>query len=209
MPRKTNAFEISLPVFHRALMRWYEAYGRRGLPWRNTQDAYHIYVSEIMLQQTQVKTVLERYYTPFLEQFPTLASLANAKPESVMKAWGRVGGMIPVRELHKAARLCKSHLPSAVEELIRLPGIGRNTAHAVACFGFGAPVPVMEANVKRVLHRVFALRRSDDATLWRCAGELLDKKNSFDYNQAMMDVGALLCTKSKPQCGACPLKCVV
>jgi A/G-specific adenine glycosylase len=205
MPRKTNAFQDNLPLFHRALARWYALHGRRGLPWRNTRDPYHIYISEIMLQQTQVKTVLERYYAPFLRQFPTLAALAASKPESVTKAWEGLGYYNRAANLHRAARECGSTLPSQLEALMDLPGIGRNTAHAVACFGFGAAVPVMEANVKRVLHRVFALRKADDATLWRKAAELLDTSNAFDYNQAMMDVGALVCTKTKPQCGLCPL----
>jgi len=205
MPANTNAFRSKLPAFHRSLHRWYQTHGRRDLPWRNTRDPYAIYVSEIMLQQTQVKTVLERYYSPFLKRFPTLAALARASSQHVMKAWEGLGYYTRARNLHAAAQQCRGALPSTAEGLMGLPGIGRNTAHAIACFAFGAEVPVMEANVKRVLHRVFALKKADDKTLWEKARQLLDSKNPFDYNQAMMDIGAMVCTKRNPRCDVCPL----
>lgn len=208
MPDKTNDFKTRLTRVHRAISRWYQAHGRRHLPWRNTRDPYAVYVSEIMLQQTQVRTVLERYYTPFLRRFPTLASLAKAKEQEVMKLWEGLGYYTRATNLHKAAQQCGGILPQTVEGLIQLPGIGRNTAHAIACFAFGASESVMEANVRRVLCRVFALRKADDKVLWQKARQVLDTENAFDYNQAMMDIGALVCTKRNPQCGECPLSLI-
>ncbi len=205
MPRKTNDFKADLPFVHRALHEWYATAGRRDLPWRNTQDPYAVYISEIMLQQTQVKTVLERFYHPFLAQFPTLAALAAAPSQHVMKAWEGLGYYTRARNLHAAAQQCAPTLPDSPEALRALPGRGRNTANAVACFGFKHAVPVMEANVKRIIARLYALTTLDEKTLWHHAEALLDRKNPFDYNQAMMDIGALVCTKRNPRCGECPL----
>ena len=157
-----------------------------------------------MLQQTQVQTVLVRFYQPFLEKFPTLKALAKASEKEVLSAWQGLGYYNRALNLHKAAKQCGSALPETIEELIALPGIGRNTAHAIAAFAYHQPAPVMEANVKRVLCRIFALKAPNDAELWQRAGELLDKKNPFDYNQAMMDIGATVCTKRAPKCGECP-----
>lgn len=190
---------------HHALYHWYTSHGRHSLPWRTTRDPYHIYLSEIMLQQTQVKTVLERFYFPFLEQFPTLQALADAPLEKVLKSWEGMGYYSRARNLHKAAQTAAPTLPSSVEGLLALPGVGRNTAHAVAAFAFGKAVPVMEANVKRVLCRFFAIEKPTDTQLWEAAFVLLDKEQPFDYNQAMMDIGATVCTKSSPKCCKCPL----
>lgn len=190
--------------FHRRLHAWYAAHGRRELPWRATSDAYAIYVSEIMLQQTQVKTVHERYYFQFLKRFPTLAQLAAAKREEVLKAWQGLGYYNRAVHLYEAARACNGALPQTVDGLLALPGIGRNTAHAVAAFAYRRPVAVMEANVRRVVSRIFALKTPDADTLWQKAAALLDEKNPFDYNQAMMDIGAMVCTKHAPKCGECP-----
>jgi len=193
-----------LAGFHRRLHRWYGAHGRAHLPWRNTSDPYAIYLSEVMLQQTQVKTVLERFYEPFLARFPTIAALAKASQDDVLKAWQGLGYYSRARNLHAAAKAARSGLPQDVEGLLALPGIGRNTAHAVAAFAYRSPVPVMEANVKRVLCRIFAFTAPTDAQLWEAAHALLNTKNPFDYNQAMMDIGAMLCKKTAPDCPACP-----
>lgn len=190
---------------HKAIDAWYRAHGRHHLPWRLTDDAYPIWLSEVMLQQTQVKTVLERFYYPFLKKFPTLAALARAERTDVMKAWEGLGYYNRAANLHETAKRSAAGLPRSVEELVALPGIGRNTAHAVAAFAYRQAVPVMEANVKRVLHRVFALESAAPDMLWEKAWALLDRKNPFDYNQAMMDVGATVCTKRVPACGICPL----
>ena len=190
--------------FHARLHHWYDAHGRKALPWRTTDDAYAIYISETMLQQTQVKTVLERFYHPFLTRFPTLKSLAKADSEDVLRAWQGLGYYSRALNLHKAAQQSGGTLPRSVEELIKLPGIGRNTAHAIAAFAYRLPVPVMEANLKRVLCRIFALSVPNDAQLWEHAHSLLDSDEPFDYNQAMMDIGAMVCIKRAPDCPACP-----
>lgn len=204
----------SLPLFHKKLAAWYKKHGRRHLPWRNTKDPYAIWVSEVMLQQTQVKTVLERFYTPFLQQFPSILTLADASPDAVMKAWEGLGYYTRARNLQKAtqalvmrqpkASISAPLLPNTCDDLLSLPGIGRNTAHAILAFAFQQPVAVMEANVKRVLCRIFALQNPDNAQLWSLAHRLLNTKAPFDYNQAMMDLGAMICTKSNPQCQICP-----
>ncbi len=191
---------------HETLLNWYAKHGRRDLPWRNTDDPYRIWVSEIMLQQTQVKTVLERFYRPFLERFPTLAALAEAPLDDVLKQWEGLGYYTRAKNLHRAARMCAPFLPDTVEGLRRLPGVGRSTAHAVAAFAYGTPVPVLDANVKRILYRFFARRNADEKTLWRLAEKLFDAAHPFEYNQAMMDIGATVCTPKSPRCGDCPLQ---
>ena len=194
-----------LPQAQRTLIAWYKKYGRRDLPWRNTCDPYAIYLSEIMLQQTQVATVLTRYYQPFLTQFPTLNALARAPAQKVMKAWEGLGYYTRAAHLYKAAKLCQGTLPHTAEALMALPGIGKNTANAIACFAYGAAVPVMEANVKRVIYRLCGWKQASDSELWDMAETLLNKKHPFEHNQALMDIGALVCTKTRPHCGACPL----
>ncbi len=194
----------NLTAFHRALHAWYALHGRKDLPWRNTSDPYAIYISEIMLQQTQVETVRTRFYAPFLARFPTLKSLAEAEEQDVLKAWQGLGYYTRAQNLRRAAIASGGALPAAVESLLALPGIGRNTAHAVAAFAYRLPVPVMEANVKRVLHRIFALEQATDALLWEKAEALLDVENPYDYNQAMMDIGATICTPRAPKCLLCP-----
>jgi A/G-specific adenine glycosylase len=191
---------------HAALYRWYEDHGRHDLPWRNTDDPYRIWVSEIMLQQTQVKTVLERFYFPFLEAFPTLQDLADARVDDVLKRWEGLGYYTRARNLHKAAQMAAPRFPQTVEELKRLPGIGQSTAHAVAAFAYHTPVPIMDANVKRILFRVFGFKKATDKQLWEMAHRLFDEERPFDYNQAMMDVGATLCLPKKCGCPLCPFQ---
>ena len=210
---------------HQNIQHWYQIHGRLDLPWRTTTDPYHIYLSEVMLQQTQVKTVLERYYFPFLEKFPTLKALGDAPLDEVLKMWEGLGYYNRAKHLHKTAEILSQGqtqeqtrgqtqgqtrgsaptLPSEIEELVKLPGIGKNTAHAVATFAYKKPVPIMEANVKRILCRLHKLTTPTDKKLWEIAYDLVDKKNPFDYNQAMMDIGATLCTPKNPQCELCPL----
>lgn len=187
---------------HTAIRKWYAAHGRKDLPWRNTKDPYHIYVSEIMLQQTQVSTVLTRYYFPFLAKFPTIAALAKAPEVEVLKAWEGLGYYQRARNMHKAAKMAAPKLPNTLEGLLLLPGIGQNTAHAILAFAHHKPVPVLEANVKRVIARFFAVPQAD----WKLAEQLLDRDRPFIYNQAMMDIGATICTPQKPKCGECPLR---
>ncbi len=192
---------------HKNIQSWYQTHGRVDLPWRTTNDPYHIYLSEVMLQQTQVKTVLERYYFPFLEKFPTLKTLGNASLDDVLKMWEGLGYYNRAKNLHKTATLV-NELPKDIDELIKLPGIGRNTAHAVAAFAFREPVPIMEANVKRILCRLNKLKTPKDKELWDIAHKLVDKVNPFDYNQAMMDIGATICSPKNPKCEICPLTAI-
>ena len=189
---------------HKSIQRWYRKHGRLDLPWRTTDDPYHIYLAEVMLQQTQVKTVLERYYFPFLERFPTLRSLGDAALDDVLKMWEGLGYYNRAKNLHKTATLVKT-LPNEINELMKLPGIGKNTAHAIATFAFNQPVPVMEANVKRILCRLHRLKTPNDKQLWEVAYQTVNKENPFDYNQAMMDIGATICLPKNPKCQLCPL----
>ena len=207
---------------HQKIQDWYQKHGRHDLPWRMTDDPYAIWLSEVMLQQTQVGTVLERFYFPFLRRFPTLEALAEAPLDDVLKMWEGLGYYNRAKNLHKTAQIVvetyrkerpsgQTHrsvpmLPCDIEALMKLPGIGKNTAHAVAAFAFRQPVPVMEANVKRILCRLHKLESPADKTLWERAYDLVDKKHPFDYNQAMMDIGATLCTSTNPQCGICLLQ---
>ncbi|MDD2949520.1 MAG: A/G-specific adenine glycosylase [Sulfuricurvum sp.] len=191
---------------HTTLLQWYEDYGRHDLPWRTNPDPYAIYISEIMLQQTQVKTVLERFYSPFLERFPTLNDLAEADLDDVLKMWEGLGYYTRARNLHAAARQCNGKLPNNAQDLLKLPGIGQSTAHAIAAFAYCEPLPIMDANVKRILHRYYALTERNDKKLWEYAYKLFDAAHPFEYNQAMMDIGATICLAKKPLCGFCPLE---
>lgn len=187
-----------------SLFHWYEKNGRHDLPWRCSDDPYQIYLSEIMLQQTQVKTVLDRFYFPFLERFPTLMDVANSELDDVLKKWEGLGYYTRARNLHNAARQCSGVLPTNAHDLMQLSGIGRSTAHAIAAFAYHEPLPILDANVKRILHRYFALQERDEKKLWEYAYTLFDPKHPFEYNQAMMDVGALICLPKKPLCESCP-----
>lgn len=195
------------------ILHWYEKHGRANLPWRNLSREnapYGVYVSEIMLQQTQVKRVLESYYTPFMRAFPTLDSLANAQEESLLKLWEGLGYYTRVRNMQKSARICcekfNNALPHTYAELISLPGIGAYTAGAILCFGFGQSVSFVDGNIRRVLCRIFALSSPTQKSLEELAWILLEPKYSFDYNQALLDIGAMICTPKSPSCLICPVR---
>ncbi|MDP1783906.1 MAG: A/G-specific adenine glycosylase [Sulfuricurvum sp.] len=191
---------------HRSLYQWYTIHGRHDLPWRTTRDPYKIYLSEIMLQQTQVKTVLQRFYAPFLERFPTLADVAQSDIDDVLKMWEGLGYYTRARNLHSAAQQCDGILPKSAFDLLKLPGIGRSTAHAVSAFAYKEPLPILDANVKRILHRYFAIEERDEKQLWKAAYDLFDSDHPFEYNQAMMDIGSLVCLSKKPLCELCPFE---
>lgn len=157
-----------------------------------------------MLQQTQVKTVLERFYFPFLEAFPTMEDLARASLDDVLKKWEGLGYYTRARNLHTAARQCNGKLPETAHDLMQLSGIGRSTAHAIAAFAYKEPLPILDANVKRILHRFYALKERDEKKLWEYAYTLFDPEHPFEFNQAMMDVGATICLAKKPLCTLCP-----
>ena len=171
-----------------------------------TKSAYEIYLSEIMLQQTQVKTVLERFYFPFLKKFPTFQDVANAPVDDVLKAWEGLGYYTRARNLHKTAQLTNGILPNSAQELETLSGIGKSTAHAVACFAFDEPLPILDANVKRILYRFFAIKKCNNKDLWEKAYALFDTNNAYIYNQSMMDIGSTICTHKNPNCDMCPFE---
>lgn len=201
----------STQAFTRKLLRWYGQHAR-DLPWRRTRDPYRVIVSEFMLQQTQVSRVSE-FYPRFLKRFPTIARLAQARPKAVREAWDGLGYYARARNLHKLAREVSGtgyRVPADPEELIKLPGVGRYTAGAVACFAYEKPVPAVDTNVKRVLQRVFgnAERGMRNAELWQLASSLVPKtgKRAWKFNQALMELGALVCTARSPKCPKCPVR---
>jgi len=187
------------------ILAWYKTYGRHDLPWRNTENIYHIYLSEIMLQQTQVNRVRDEYYPQFLSKFPTLKALANAQEEEVLAAWSGLGYYSRARNLHATAKLCPDALPQSYEELLKLPGIGSYTASAIAAFGYHHNVVVLDTNIKRVIKRFYALLNPNDKSLTQAAQKILNDKEPRAHNLALMDLGSLLCTPKNPQCSICPL----
>ena len=210
---KAVATPEKIRAFQRPLLRWLRRYGR-NLPWRRTRDPYAILVSEFMLQQTQVATVIP-YYDEWLRRFPDFASLARASENDVLRAWQGLGYYARARNLHATAKAVvhrrRGRFPRSIEQMQKLPGIGKYTAHAVASFAFNQSVPIVEANTARVLTRLFNLRKAIDSvagrtTLWEHAASLLSKSNARIYNSALMDLGALVCIPRKPNCGICPVK---
>ena len=200
------------------VVRWQKEHGRNHLPWQNTRDPYRVWLSEIMLQQTQVVTVLD-YYERFLQRFPDVAALAAAAQEDVLALWSGLGYYSRARNLHKCAQQVMSQFggqfPRTVEALSSLPGIGRSTAGAIASFCFAERAAILDANVRRVLTRVLgfdedlAVARNERA-LWALADQLLptqDLQNAMPrYTQGMMDLGAVICTPKSPACLLCPLQ---
>lgn len=200
------------PELQRSLLAWYRRY-RRDLPWRRTRDPYAIWVSEIMLQQTQVNTVIP-YYEKFLRQFPTVTQLALAEEEAVLAQWSGLGYYRRAKFLHRGARYVREQLngkiPQEPEALKKIPGIGNYTAGAIASIAFDRPAPLVDGNVVRVLSRLFALKgHARDLGLqrriWELAQDLVPRKYAGDFNQGLMELGATLCRVSLPDCGACPL----
>jgi len=198
--------------FTRKLLAWYKRNGR-DLPWRSTRNPYAILVSEFMLQQTQVSRVLE-YFPRFMARFPTIERLAGARAKAVMEEWDGLGYYARARNLHKLARVVSTthagRISDKPEELQQLPGVGRYTAGAVACFAFEKPVPTVDTNVRRVLARAFGKseRGTRNAELWDLASRILPKdgKRAWRFNQALMELGALVCTARKPKCPECPVR---
>jgi A/G-specific adenine glycosylase len=189
--------------FRRALLRWFDC-KRRPLPWRADRDPYHIWISEVMLQQTRVAVVRERY-PDFLARFPDLQSLAGAKLADVLAAWSGLGYYQRARALHAAARELVENggaFPRTLAALAALPGIGRYTAAAIASIAFDEPCAVVDGNVERVLGRLFRGRNGDT---WRVAADLLHLRRPGDFNQAMMELGATVCLPQAPLCSACPV----
>ncbi len=195
------------------LLPWFESYGRRGLPWQRDTTPYRIWVSEVMLQQTQVETVIP-YFTRFVAQFRDVATLAAASEDEVLALWSGLGYYARGRNLHRAAaEIVSRHggvLPETLDGLMTLPGIGRSTAGAILALAHGQRQPILDGNVKRVLSRVFAVRDApgsaeSTARLWALADTCTPDTCVAEYTQAIMDLGATLCTRSRPDCGRCPL----
>ena len=200
--------------FTRKLLAWYRR-AARDLPWRRTRDPYRVLVSEFMLQQTQVSRVAE-YYPRFLARFPDLETLASARPRAVREAWEGLGYYARARNLHALAKdVTRRHdgtLPDAPEELVKLPGVGPYTAGAVASFAYEKPVPAVDTNVARVIRRVFlgdhGKLKTDNGRLRRLAAALVPKngKRAWRFNQAIMELGAVICVARKPKCPECPVR---
>jgi A/G-specific adenine glycosylase len=197
-----------LGSFRQTLLGWYDQH-RRDLPWRKTKDPYHIWLSEIMLQQTRVAAVLD-HYRIFLERFPTVQALADASEDAVLAAWSGLGYYRRARMLHKCAQEIVEQydgkFPSSSEALFALPGIGRYTAAAVASIAFAEPVAVVDGNVERVLQRLLCVDLTKVKTCWAHAEALLDRSRPGDFNQAMMELGATVCLPRGPRCGVCAVR---
>jgi A/G-specific adenine glycosylase len=205
--RKLLAFSDSMKAaFRRRLLAWYDEHAR-DLPWRESRDPYRVWLSEIMLQQTRVAAVIAHYHE-FLRRFPTVEKLAAARASSVLAAWSGLGYYRRARMLHAAAKVVArdygGKFPETMEGLRELPGIGRYTAAAIASIAFGEPVAVVDGNVERVLHRLSGKRLAGEQ-LWEAAGGLLDRGRPGDFNQAMMELGATVCTPRAPACLMCPV----
>jgi A/G-specific adenine glycosylase len=215
LPLAEQVADDQIAAFHGGLLAWYAAH-RRDLPWRQTRDPYAILLSEMMLQQTQVPRVLPRYRA-WLERFPTPAALAAAPTADVLREWSGLGYNSRAVRLQQVARHVVAHnggrMPETVEELLALPGIGAYTARAIACFAYERDVPVLDTNVKRVLHRVLAGPEVPRALLaerelWALAERAVPAGRGYDWHQGLMDFGSQVCTARRPACLVCPLRSI-
>lgn len=193
-------------LWRKRLLSWYD-HNRRDLPWRRDRDPYRVWLSEIMLQQTRVSAVID-HYRRFLQRFPTVRKLASARESSVLAAWSGLGYYRRARMMHTAAKaIVKQHrgkFPGTIHELRALPGIGRYTSAAIASIVFNAPAAVVDGNVERVLGRVFGAGLAGEP-LWQTAEALLTRRRPGDFNQAMMELGAIVCLPRQPRCSICPV----
>jgi A/G-specific adenine glycosylase len=200
--------------FSNRLLNWFDENGRKHLPWQQDTTQYRVWISEIMLQQTQVATVIP-YYEKFTRSFPSIEMLAQASEDAVLHHWTGLGYYARARNLHKTARQIVGHhsgqLPLTVDELATLPGIGKSTAGAIVAICTDTKATILDGNVKRVLSRYFAIggwpaTRTTAQALWEVAEQLTPERRVADYTQAIMDLGATLCTRSSPDCGHCPFE---
>ncbi|NVK54244.1 MAG: A/G-specific adenine glycosylase [Alteromonadaceae bacterium] len=200
--------------FSDRVLKWFDTNGRKHLPWQQQISAYRVWVSEIMLQQTQVTTVIG-YFERFMQRFPDVVTLANAPQDDVLHLWTGLGYYARARNLHKAAQHIATEyngeFPQTLEQVMALPGIGRSTAGAILSIACGQSHPILDGNVKRVLARYYAVagwpgKRAVEDTLWQHATANTPATRTNHYTQAMMDLGAMICTRSKPACDQCPLQ---
>jgi A/G-specific adenine glycosylase len=204
----------SIPAFAQKIITWFNKHGRKDLPWQHRPSPYRVWVSEIMLQQTQVTTVIP-YFEKFMAKFPDCRALAQASLDEVLHLWTGLGYYARARNLHKAANIIlqdfQGEFPSRFEDVVNLPGIGRSTAGAILAFSKHQSFPILDGNVKRVLSRVFAVagfsgNKQVEDQLWKISEEVTPQKNIHLYTQAIMDLGATLCTRARPNCAECPLQ---
>lgn len=195
-------------------MQWFDIHGRKNLPWQDNKTAYRVWVSEIMLQQTQVKTVIP-YYLRFMAHYCDIKRLANAEQDEVLHLWTGLGYYARARNLHKTAKIIQDdhagHFPESSIELQQLPGIGRSTAGAILSFAYDQHEPILDGNVKRILCRYYQVegwsgQSKVQKELWILINAITPQKRCADFNQALMDLGSSLCSRSKPQCEQCPLQ---
>ena len=211
MGRKIKAIDSAW--FQQSIVQWYEKHGRKNLPWQKQRNPYRVWLSEIMLQQTQVKTVIP-YYERFTERFPDVQALANAHEDEVLSLWSGLGYYARARNLHKAAQMVtndfQGEFPRDEQSLVSLPGIGRSTANAIRSLAMKQSAAILDGNVKRVLIRSHAIEgwsgtREVEKQLWELSERHTPQRQFRQYNQAMMDIGASLCSRSKTDCELCPL----
>ena len=214
-PRVPKLDPVKRKTFQRRLLAWYKIHGR-DLPWRNTSDPYYILVSEVMLQQTQVDRVIPKY-REFLDKYPTLEDLASAPVDDVRRTWYPLGYNIRPVRLHGIARESVARyggaIPHEEDALLALKGIGRYTAGAIRSFAFGLDAPILDTNVARVLHRVFLKKGDPKRTtvrnaLWALSAALIPRGKGYDFNQALMDFGATVCTAKRPACASCTMRSI-
>ncbi|MGL5336934.1 MAG: A/G-specific adenine glycosylase [Enterovibrio sp.] len=200
--------------FQTEILKWYQEFGRKDLPWQHDRTPYRVWLSEIMLQQTQVATVIP-YFLRFTQRFPTLQALAAAPLDEVLHLWTGLGYYARARNLHKAANfICQQQggiMQADLEQLQALAGVGRSTAGAILSFAFGQSAPILDGNVKRTYARHFAIegwpgKKAVENQLWQLAQSLTPQQNADAYNQALMDIGSLICTRSRPKCQSCPVQ---
>lgn len=203
-----------MKLINQSIITWHKDHGRHDLPWQNTRDAYRIWISEIMLQQTQVTTVIP-YFERFLTRFPNVSDLANAETDEVLHLWTGLGYYARARNLHKAAQQIatqhKGTFPTQFDDVLALPGIGRSTAGAILAFSQQQRHAILDGNVKRVLARFYEIegwygKKAVENTLWEHAEANTPQEDVDIYTQAIMDLGATVCTRSRPNCDTCPLQ---
>lgn len=206
----TISTEKRIQIFQSRLLRWYAQHGR-DLPWRHTRDPYYILVSEMMLHQTQVARVIEKYHE-WLAAFPTFEALASAPVEEVKELWRPLGYNYRPERLHQIAKIVMNEfggkLPSSLEKLVKFHGIGRYTAGAILSFAFHQDAPIVDTNIRRVIQRIFDVQGDPTRSvvrreIWRLAEALIPLGNAATFNQALMDFGALICTARNPACSSC------